>query len=68
MTDLGEWINQPSRWPYRPYLPMRLFMDAGALTGYLMEGRGLTIFDDKGDVVEQFNSVDEMAKAGWQVD
>lgn len=62
-------MNNPSRWPYRPRLPMKVFFDeGGAATGFVIEGRGLIIFDPQGEVVSHYNSVEEMAEAGWEVD
>ena len=64
--ELREWLNTPSRWPYRPRLPMKLFLERGGVaTGNVLEGRGLTIFDRDGRVLNQYTSVEQMAEAGW---
>lgn len=67
--ELREWLNRPSRWPHRPNLPMKLFLDqGGVVTGLILEGRGLTIFDHQRQPMEQYATVEDLAEAGWEVD
>ena len=67
--ELRGWVDSPSRWPLRPALPMKLYLDEGIANGLILEGRGLAILDyESGQPVARFSSVDEMAEAGWEVD
>lgn len=67
--ELRWWLNTPERWPTRPRLPVRLFLDRGGVaTGLILEGRGLTIFDYDGSILYQYASVEDMADAGWEID
>lgn len=67
--EVRDFLNHPSRWPYRPMLPMKLYLDEGVLTGYLMEQQGLSVFDyDSRQPIEQFGSIGELLDAGWRID
>lgn len=66
--ELSWWVNTPSHWPRRPHLPMKCYLEVGVATGVIIEGRGLIIFGYSGEVVGDYNSVEEMAEAGWEVD
>lgn len=50
-------------------LPMKLFHHHGIATGYMIEGRGLTVFDyDSNEPQEAYGSVEELYEAGWRID
>ena len=68
-SEFADFINHPSRWPYRPMLPRKLFLDEGVLTGYMMEQQGLSVFAyDTNTPIECFDSLEELIDAGWQID
>jgi len=67
--QLQEFINHPRRWPYRPMLPMKCYLDEGVIIGYMGEGRGLVIFDyDSHQPREEFASLEALYRAGWRID
>lgn len=69
VEETRDFLDTPSRWPYRPMLPMKLYLDEGAITGYLMEQQGLRIFDyDTKQPIQSFASVEELTEAGWEID
>lgn len=64
-----EFVNQPSRWPHRPMLPMKMYLSEGVATGYLLEQQGLRIFDyDSRAPVAEYATVADLVEAGWQID
>lgn len=69
VEDMTDFLNAPSRWPYRPRLPMKLYLTEGVLTGYLMEQQGLRVLDyDTGQPIQAFESVAALVEAGWEID
>lgn len=67
-TEVADFLRSPSRWPYRPMLPMKLIRDGALTTGYILEQQGLRIFGHDRSLIEQFSSVEELIAAGWQID
>lgn len=69
LDEIQEFINHPSRWPYRPMLPMKMALSEGMATGYLMEQQGLRIFDYNSRApVDEYQTVAELVEAGWRID
>ena len=52
----------------RPLLPMKLISDDDIACGYMVEQRGLTIFDPDGSELGSFDSVTDLLGSGWRVD
>ena len=61
-------IESPERWPMRPLLPMKLISDDDIACGYMVEQRGLTIFDPDGSELASFDSATDLLGSGWRVD